>query len=122
MTTESAARPRGVAGFVLAIRFLTELALLAGLAVAGARLGGTVLVSVLAAVLAPVLAATVWGLAIAPRARRRLAEPARFVLEFALFALAGVALAASGLLAAGIVLAVAGIGFAVLTRVFAKGG
>src|SRR5215216_4817030 len=98
MTTESAARPRGIAGFLLAIRFLTELALLAGLAVAGARLGGTAVVSVLAGVLAPAVAATIWGLAIAPRAKRRLAEPARFVLEFVLFSAAGVALATSGLL------------------------
>ncbi|MEO6081911.1 MAG: YrdB family protein [Umezawaea sp.] len=122
MTTESVARPRGIATLVLAIRFLTELALLAGLAVAGARLGGTVLLSILGGVLAPAVAATIWGLVIAPRARRRLAEPTRFVLEFVLFALAGIALAASGLLAAGIVLAVAGIGFAVLTRIFAKDG
>ena len=42
VTSEPAARPRGMAGIVLAIRFLTELALLAGLAVAGARLGGGV--------------------------------------------------------------------------------
>ncbi len=122
MTSESAARPRRTAGFVLTVRFLTELALLAGLAVAGARLGGTLPVSILGGVLAPASAATIWGVAIAPRARRRLVEPARFVLEFALFSLAGVALAASGLPAWGIVLAVAGIGFAVLTRVFAKDG
>jgi hypothetical protein len=122
MTTEPAARLRGFAGFVLTIRFLTELALLAGLAVAGARLGGTVLLSITAGVLAPALAAAIWGLVIAPRARRRLAEPTRFVLEFVLFALAGTALAASGLLVTGIALAVAGIGFAALTRVFAKGG
>jgi Protein of unknown function (DUF2568) len=120
MTTESAVPLRGIAGFVLAIRFLTELALFAGLAVAGARLGGTVLFSILGGVLAPVAAATIWGLAIGPRARRRLGEPVRFLLEFALFALAGIALAASGLLVAGIVLAVAGIGFAALTRVYAK--
>jgi len=120
MTTESA-RPR-TASFVLAIRFLTELALLAGLAVAGARLGGTTLSSILGGVLAPVVAAAIWGLAIAPRAKRRLVEPTRFVLEFILFSAAGAALAASGLPLAGIVLAVAGIGFAVLTRIFAKDG
>jgi hypothetical protein len=120
MTTEPASRLRGIAGFVLVIRFLTELALLVGLAVAGARLGGTVLFSIIGGVLAPVVTATIWGLWIAPRAWRRLAEPTRFVLEFVLFALAGIALAASGLLVAGIVLAVAGIGFAALTRVYAK--
>ena len=122
MTTESAPQLRGFAGFVLVVRFLTELALLAGLAVAGARLGGTVLFSVLGGVLAPAAAAAIWGLVIAPRARRRLAEPTRFLLEFVLFALAGFALAASGLLVTGIVLAVAGIGVAAVTRVVAKDG
>jgi Protein of unknown function (DUF2568) len=120
MTTESSARLKGIAVFVLAIRFLTELALFAGLAVAGARLGGSVLTSILGGVLAPAVAVTIWGLGIGPRARHRLAEPTRFLLEFVLFALAGVALATSGLLVAGIVLAVTGIGFAALTRVFAK--
>ena len=120
MTTESAASLRGIAGFVLVIRFLTELALLAGVAVAGARLGGTVLFSVLFGVLAPALVATIWGLVIAPRARRRLVEPARFLLQFVLFASAGTALAASGLLVTGIVLAVTGIGIAAATRVVAK--
>jgi hypothetical protein len=107
---------------VLVIRFLSELALLAGFAVAGARLGGIVPVSVVLGVLAPASAATIWGLMIAPRARRRLAEPARFLLESVLFALAGTALAASGLLVTGIVLAVTGIGVAALTRVVAKDG
>jgi hypothetical protein len=120
VTTESAARLRGFAGFVLVARFLSELALLAGFAVAGARLGGTVPVSVVLGVLAPASAAAIWGLVIAPRARRRLAEPARFLVEFVLFALAGTALAASGLPVTGIVLAVAGIGVAALTRVVAK--
>jgi hypothetical protein len=49
-------------------------------------------------------------------------DPARLVVEFVLFAGAGLALALSGGLVAGIVLAVAGIGFAVLTRIFAKDG
>jgi hypothetical protein len=106
----------------LTIRFLTELALLAGLAAAGARLGDGLLFSIVNAILLPLVAAVVWGVFIAPRAPRRLAEPARLIVELVLFAAAGVALALSGWLAAGIVLAVAGIAFATLTRVFAKDG
>ena len=101
-------------------RFLTELALLAGLAIAGARLGDGVLFSIVDAVLLPAAAAAVWGLFVAPRARRRLPEPARFIVEFALFAATGLVLALSGWLVAGVVVAVLGIGFAGLTRVFAK--
>jgi hypothetical protein len=63
-----------------------------------------------------------WAAFIAPRARRRLPEPARFGVEFALFAAAGLALALSGWVLAGIVLAVVGIGIAALTRVVAKDG
>lgn len=122
MSSDRAPRPRGIGGVVLTIRFLTELALLAGLAVTGARLGDGVVLRVVDAVLLPLAAAAVWGLFVAPRARRRLPEPARFVVEFALFAGTGVALALTGLPTAGIVLAVAGIGFAILTRIFAKDG
>ena len=113
---------RGFPGAVLVVRFLTELALLAGLAVAGARLGGNVFLDVLAAVLWPALAAVIWGLVIAPRAKRRSPEPTRFFLEAALFAVAALGLIASGLLVAGIVLGVAGIAVAVAVRVWAKDG
>jgi hypothetical protein len=113
---------RGLAGAVLTARFLTEVALLAGLAIAGARLGDGVVFKILDAVLLPLAAAAVWGMLIAPRARRRLAEPARIIVEVALFAGTGLALLLSGLPVTGIVIAVAGIGFAILTRMFAKDG
>lgn len=74
------------------------------------------------AVLLPVAAAAVWGLFIAPKAPRRLPEPARFLVEFALFAATGVVLALVGWVIAGIVLAVVGIGVAALTRRVAKDG
>ncbi|OAP23262.1 YrdB family protein [Amycolatopsis sp. M39] len=115
---------RGFPGAVLVIRFLTELALLAGLAVAGARLGGNVLLDILSAVLWPALAAAIWWLVIAPKAKRRSPEPTRFFLEAALFAVAALGLIASGLLVAvaGIVLGVAGIAVAAAVRVWAKDG
>ncbi len=103
-------------GPVLVLRFLSELALLAGFSVAAARLGGDLLFGILGGVLAPLLAAAIWGLSIAPRARRRLADPLRLIVEAALFAVAGLSLAASGLVVAGVVLAVAGIVLAALVR------
>jgi hypothetical protein len=122
MTSEPTARLRGIAGLVLTVRFLTELALLAGLAVAGAHLGEGVVFGIIDAVLMPVGAAVIWGLFVAPRARRRLPEPARFLVELVLFAATGLVLALVGWLVAGVVVAVLGIGFAALTRVFAKDG
>ena len=122
MSSEQAPRLQGVSGLVLTIRFLTELALLAGLAVAGARLGQNVAFRVVEAVVFPVAAAALWGLFIAPRAGRRLAEPLRFTVEFLLFAATGLVLALSGLVVLGVAIAVAGIAFAALTRVYAKGG
>ncbi|GAA3562553.1 YrdB family protein [Amycolatopsis ultiminotia] len=113
---------RGFPGLVLAVRFCTELALLAGLAVAGARLGGNVLLDVLAAVLWPALAAVIWTFVIAPRAKRRAPEPTRFILEVALFGVAALGLIAAGLPAAGIALGAAGIAVAVAVRVWAKEG
>lgn len=124
MTSPSEGGPplRGIAGIVLTFRFLTELAMLAGLAVAGARLGDGVVFGVVNAVLLPLVAAVVWGVFIGPRARRRLPEPARLVVELVLFTVTGVVLALSDRLVVGIVIAVAGIAFAILTRIYAKDG
>ncbi|MFF1614641.1 YrdB family protein [Amycolatopsis sp. NPDC058278] len=122
MTSQPTPRLSGFPGVVLTVRFLTELALLGGLALAGSQLGGGVVLAIVDAVLLPVAAAALWGLFVAPRARRRLPEPARFLLEFALFAVTGVVLALVGWLVVGIVVAVAGIGIAALTRVVAKDG
>ncbi|MDX3188438.1 YrdB family protein [Streptomyces sp. MN03-5084-2B] len=122
MTPQPTPRLSGFPGVVLTVRFLTELALLGGLALAGTQLGGGVALAVVDAVLLPVAAAALWGLFIAPRARRRLPEPARFLLEFALFGVAGVVLGLVGWLVVGLVVALAGIGVAALTRVVAKDG
>ncbi|MDS0132503.1 MULTISPECIES: YrdB family protein [unclassified Amycolatopsis] len=122
MTSESTPRLSGFTGVVLTARFLTELMLLGGLALAGTQLGSGVALAIVDAVLLPVAAAALWGLFLAPRARRRLPEPARFLLEFALFGVTGVVLALVGWLITGIVVAVTGIGVAALTRVVAKDG
>lgn len=122
MTSETGPRLSGISGVVLTVRFLTELALLGGLALAGTQLGSGVALAIVDAVLLPLVAAAIWGLFIAPRARRRLPEPGRFLVEFALFAATGVVLVLVGWVITGIVLAVAGIGVAALTRVVAKDG
>jgi len=73
---------------VMAIRFTCELAMLAAFAWWGVHAGG-----VAVAIAAPLVAGIVWGLWIAPRARRRLRDPARFAVESVLWLAATVALA-----------------------------
>ena len=107
---------------VLAVRFLLELALLAGAAVAGWRAGGGGVLGALLAILGVAVVGVVWGLAVAPRARRRWPDPRRLVLELVLFALVGGALAATGSPATGLVLAGASMVVAVATRLVGETG
>lgn len=60
----------------MTIRFACELAALAAAGVWGWSRGGIAL-----AIAAPLLIAILWGAWIAPRARRRLADPMRFTVE-----------------------------------------
>src|SRR6266511_3959390 len=80
---------------LLTVRFGTESAMLAALAVAGAEAGAGPAARIGLAVLGPVLAAAVWGLLIAPAARRRLPDPGRFLVEIVLFLTAAAALTAT---------------------------
>jgi hypothetical protein len=73
---------------LLLIRFLAELGLLVGLSWGGWALGGGAPLSVVLAVLLPLAAGAVWGRWVAPRAGHRLADPARVVVELALFGVA----------------------------------
>jgi hypothetical protein len=70
---------------VYAVRLSTELLLVLGVAAGAGRLGsgwsGTAL-----AIVAAGAAVAIWGSWIAPRARRRLPDPARALTELALFA------------------------------------
>jgi len=83
------------AGANLALKFGLELASLAAFGFWGSSFvhgsGAAVL-----AVATPTAAATVWGVFAAPRASRRLAMPARAVLELGVLGLACAALADSG--------------------------
>lgn len=70
------------------VRFVSELGLLVSLAFGGAWIGGNIVVSTVLAIGFPVIAAVIWGRFIGPRAASRLADPARFGLEIALFLIA----------------------------------
>ena len=81
---------------VLGVAFAAELGLLATAAWCGWSLPGSVVLRLVAAVLLPVLVGVVWGLVLAPRARRRWPEPWRTVGKVTLLVLGGVALLAGG--------------------------
>ena len=79
-------------------RFASELGMLAALGVGGWSVGAPAgaVVGVLLAAALPVLAAVVWGRGVAPRAPRRLEDPARLGVEVVLFGAAAAGLAISG--------------------------
>jgi hypothetical protein len=110
-----------VRGLVLTVRFGTELALLAALAVAGAQAAAPVAVRVILAVTGPVLAAVLWGLIIGPKARWRPSDPLRITIEIVLFLVAAALLALAGYAIWAVIFAVAAIGVAVLVRLTAPG-
>jgi hypothetical protein len=74
----------------LGLRFVLELCMLVALGIWGFS------ENIVLGVAAPLAAAVVWGLWIAPKATRRLRDPARLAGELLLFGAAGVALAAAG--------------------------
>ena len=94
------------------VRFLLELCLVAGLAVAGAA------VSWWAAIGLPLVLVTAWARFVAPKSRRRLTDPTRLAVEIMLFVGTGAALAVAGHLAAGIALSVASTVVGVAVRQF----
>lgn len=101
---------------LLTLRFLIELAMLAGLAVAGATAGLAPAWRIVLAVTGPLLVIVIWGLVMAPRARRRLADPGRLVAEIVLFLVTAAALALVGQVLWAVAFALVAIGAAVLTR------
>lgn len=107
---------------LLAVRFVTELALLAALAVTGWRLGDGPVLQVLLAVLLPLVAVAVWGRLVAPRASRRLPDPARLLVEASLFVVSAVGLVLVGSARVGVLYGVVAVGVALLVRRFAPGG
>jgi len=91
----------------LAVRFALELCMLAALGYAGFQLGDGVVAQVALTVALPLAAAALWGVAIAPKARRRAPDPGRAALELLLFAAAATALAVTGQPILGLILAAA---------------
>ena len=76
-------------------RFVLELCMLAALAYGGFKAASGLLAWLLLVAL-PLAAAVVWGMFIAPKARRPTVDPIRIVLEACLFGAAGTALVAGG--------------------------
>lgn len=76
--------------------FADELLLLAVLAVAGAGLGDALVVRIVLAIVLPLAVVILWGRWLAPRASRRLGNPAGPVVKIVLFAIASALLAATG--------------------------
>ena len=89
-------RPSRLRSVNLAVRLLCELGLLVALAVWGFHVGSGLAGDLVLGLGAPLLAAVVWGLWVAPASRRRLADPARLLVEVLLFAAGVVALAVAG--------------------------
>jgi len=103
-------------GLLLTVRFLSELALLGGVAWLGALIGGGGWPSVLLAVVGGLAVAVLWGFLMAPRAARRLRDPARLVVEVVLFVGTGISLAQFGYSEPG----VSGMGIAVVAAALAR--
>jgi hypothetical protein len=102
-----------------AVRFLAELGLLAALGYVGWELAGeNAGVGVVLAVVLAALAAAAWGAWVAPRAARRLDDPARLAVEVALFGTAVTGLAVTG---AWVAAAVLGLAYVVSAPVGRKG-
>jgi hypothetical protein len=108
--------PAPLVGGLLAVRFASELALLAAAAWAvGARLHSPA-PAALAGAGAALVVAAVWGVWVAPASRRRLADPLRLGIEIVLFAGVAVALLGVHLVLAAVLLAVVGLGTAFAVR------
>jgi Protein of unknown function (DUF2568) len=100
----------------LAFRFAMELVTLAVLAWTGASAGGGPAVRVILAIGLPVVLIVIWGLVMAPTARRRLRDPARLVAELVLFLGSAAGLAVVGHVIPAVIYAVVAAGGALATR------
>jgi hypothetical protein len=108
------AEPRNPA--MLAFRFGVELATYALLAWAGASVNAALAVQIVLAIALPVVVIVIWFLWMAPRARRRLPEPARLVAELVIFLASAAVLAAAGHVLAAVIYAVIAVAGAGLSR------
>ncbi|MGH3506490.1 MAG: YrdB family protein [Nocardioidaceae bacterium] len=88
------------------VRLISELVMLVALGYVGWELGTGVLTSLPLAIVLPVAAAVTWGRWVAPRATRRLEDPARLGVELVVFGVTAAGLVWVGSWAAAVVLAV----------------
>jgi hypothetical protein len=110
-----------VVGILLFLRFVLELALITAVGAGAWDLAGGGGLGALAATVAAAAVVIVWGMAIAPKARRRWPDPNRLVLECALFVIGGIALAATGDVVTGVAFTVASAAVAVAVRQLSAG-
>jgi hypothetical protein len=122
MTAESQFGQSPAKTALLTLRFVTELALLGVLVIVGVEAGVPTAGRIALAVASPVVAAAIWGIAIGPRARRRLPDPARLAVEVVLFGAAAAGLAIEGSVIGAVIFAVVTVGVGVLVRVVTPGG
>jgi hypothetical protein len=101
----------------LGLAFLLELAALAAFSWWGFHASGANWLNVVLGVGAPVVAAIVWGLFAAPRAKYQLSTVSTFAVKVIVFGAATAALIASGQLVIGIVFAAVVIANTALIRV-----
>ena len=87
---------RHVLALNLGLRFCLELVAFVALGWWGAQAGSSTALHVVLAIAAPLAAAVVWGLFVAPKARVRVSDEARLLIELAVFVAAAGAFAASG--------------------------
>jgi hypothetical protein len=80
----------------LAFRFVLELVVLVALFLWGVSASGELIVQVVLGLGAPALAIAVWGLFVAPKASRRLPDPARLAVEIVVFGAGVLAFLARG--------------------------
>ena len=104
MTTD--ATRRGGTAVIEALAFLCELTMLVVLAIAGIGLGQNPAGRVLLAIVLPLVAILVWARFIAPTSKTRLADPARLIVQYALFILTGLVACLGGHVVLGIVFTV----------------
>ncbi len=71
------------------LAFVSELAMLVVLVIAGIGLGRTTVLRVVLAIMLPLLAILLWGRWLAPKAKARLADPVRLIAQYLLFVVTG---------------------------------
>jgi hypothetical protein len=106
-------------GAFLAFRFAVELATIAVLAAAGASASASLPVRIVLAIVGPVVLMVIWGLFMAPNARRRLREPRRLIAELVIFVASAAALAVAGETVPAVIYAIIAVAAALVSRVIA---